>query len=225
MVMGQPYQQGQQWSPGAPTERPRRSRTGMWIAVVCAVLVVVVGVVAVLGGVLYLVSRDGGGGAGGGDPTDDAAVATYEGDYFTFDYPEGWVDLSDAEGFVGAGGLVEVADEEPGEELGDVPPNDLRVYMYSTTYGAQTECRAQAVWSGFNWDDAGDPQEQDPTTIGGEEMFVQRVTGTHQGQDAVSEMYCMDLGSNVVQIVAEHHGGAELGPELTAILDSWVWKE
>lgn len=228
--MGMPQGAGapQPWQGGptqpGPGEPPRRPRAGLWIGLACVLVVLVLGFLAVTGGVVYLATR------GGEDPaasptTDAVELATFEHDYFTFDYPAGWFDLSDAETLEGTGAVVQLGDEDIAPDAFDeFAPQSIVVYVYDSQYQAVGACRSQAVWNGFAWDEAEDPEELEPVTLGGTAVPAHRTLGTHDGQDAVAEMYCADAGTNLVQIVVETHGASELSPEVRALLETWTWQ-
>lgn len=242
--MGQPYQgqgqgQGQggpfegsrgPWSPTGPGGSPpaRRSRASTWIALACIFLVLVLGFLAITGGVLFLVLRDGDDRTGGdGDPTtDEAQEVLFEHEYFSFSYPAEWFSVDQSAAGEESGAVVKVTDEEiDPEDYEALAPNSLIVYVFDSDTHALVTCQAQAHFTGFAWESSGDPEELDPVTLGGQELPAHRTTGTHDGQDVVGEMYCADAGDQVVQIVAETHGATEFSPEIRAILDSWVWVE
>ncbi|WP_157975694.1 hypothetical protein [Brachybacterium sp. YJGR34] len=225
--MGQPYQ-GQGGSPGAswgppaqgPAEPPRRSRAGLWVALGCAGLVIVLLLVAVTGGIIHLATRDG----GSGTATTEPALAEHSEEYFALSYPSTWFRIEETSDDADAGQVLEIADEEiPPEEYDVYAPNSLTVYVFDGDLHAQAECEMGAIWLGTFWDVSEDPEALDPVTVGGEELVAWRVSGTHADQDAVSEIYCADIDGKVLQIVVETHGAAEISPALRTILDSWTW--
>lgn len=221
--MGQPYQgQFAQGQAGPPPEQipPRRSRTGIWIALGCAVLVIILLLLAVTGGVVYLATR------GGSTPEDPptAAMTQHDGEVFSVQYPATWSTPEITEDEKSAGLVLDVADAEIAEdEYDEFAPNSLAVYLFDSGLHAQKECEMQTVWAGSGWDEADEPTALDPVTLDGRELVAYRAAGTHDDQDAVTEMYCADVGSQVLQIVVETHGATELSPEIMAILDSWTW--
>lgn len=210
------------WAPAPP---PRR-RTGVWIAIACVLVVLVLGFLAVTGGVVYLVARGGGsGGADGGEDT-GAETAQIQHEYFSFSYPADWFDHSDGEVLRESDGVAEVADTDIDPDAYDQFATDqVTVYAYDGTLHAEAGCRQQAVWIGFGWEQSEDPEELDPVTLGGRELPAHRRLGTHDGQDVVAELYCADVGDDVVEVVAETHGATELSPEVREILASWTWAE
>lgn len=214
--MAQPYTTGTQPAPG-------RSRGGLWIALGCAVMLVVLLFLAATGGVVYLVVR--GGDSPEPSPTSPPVeTAEFSHDYFRFTYPADWYDLSGRAGVADAGGVVELADEQiDTDDYEALAHASIVVYAFDSDYRAAGTCRTQATWTGFAWDSAEEPQELDPVTIGGRELPAYRTLGTHGGEDVIGEMYCADVGENVVQIVVETRGATAVDPELQAILDSWEW--
>lgn len=221
--MGQPNQgqfaQGQVGSPLEPIP-PRRSRAGIWIALACAVLVVVVLLLAVTGGVVYLATR---GGSSQDDPT-AAAMTQHSGEVFSVQYPATWFVSESGEDAESAGLLLELGDVQIAEdEYDEFATNSLTVYLFDSTLHAQKECEMQSSWIGFGWDEVDEPTALDPVTLDGRELVAYRALGSHDDQDAAGEMYCADVGTQVMQIVVETHGATELSSEITAILDSWTW--
>lgn len=223
--MGQPNQ-GQfaqeHAGSGSPPEPipPRRSRAGIWIALGCAVLVVVVLLLAVTGGVVYLATR---GGSSQEDPT-AATMTQHAGAAFSVQYPKTWTTGEITDDKKDAGVVLEVADMKiENDEYDEFAPNSLIVYLFDAGLHAQKECEMQNSWIGYGWDEVDEPTALDPVDLDGRELIAYRAAGTHDDQDAVTEMYCADVGTQVMQIVVETHGATELSPEITAILDSWTW--
>lgn len=216
--MGHPYP-GQQ-------PPPPRSRTGLWIALACVLIVLVLVFLAVTGGVVYLVSRDRGAQPVPPETPSAAELVNVELEFFSFSYPATWFDLNASADPADAVGVAEIADEDIApDDLYNLPTNSVVVYLFDSDLHAVMTCRTQATWTGFGWDDAEDPEEIDPITLDGKELAAHRTRGTHEGQDVVGEMYCADVADDVVQIVVETHGATELSPEVQGILDSWVWTD
>lgn len=225
---GSPPQWGQQapqW--GAPTGHPAppgpgRSRT--WIVLGCAGLVVVLLLLAITGGVAVLLSRDRGSGE---ETTSAAEPVVFETGDFRVEYPADWETheiTSDEEGF---GKLLHLVDVKIPEEdaLDEFPPNSLEIYLYDSDVHAKTECELQAIWAGFLWDESGDQVALEDPQLGGRAVSGYTKSGTHDGQDAVTEGFCADVGDQIVQVVVETHGATEISPELREILASWTWVE
>lgn len=201
---------------------PKRSRTGFWLVLACVLVVLLLGFLAITGGVVYLVARGG----GGGDDTTTSAPApvTFEHEYFTFSYPADWFSIDLPANAGDSGEVVQVADEDiDPEDYEAFAADSVVVYVYDSDVHAKVSCQMQAVWTGFGGDSSEDPEELDPMTIDGKQLPRHRTVGTHEGKDVVGETYCADAGSQVVQIVAETHGATELSPEVRAIFDSWTW--
>lgn len=225
--MGQPDQgqfgqgqfaQGPAEGPVTP-EPPRRSRTGIWIALGCAVLLILLLLVAVTGGVIYLVSRGGGGESESTAPE----MAQYSGEYFTAEYPADWFEAEISEDSKDTGMVLDLRDEQI--EEGEIATNSLVVYVFDSDLHAKKECETQAAWIGFSWDEVEEPTAIDPITLDGKELPAHRALGTHDDQEAISEMYCADVGDQVLQILVETHGTTEVSPEIRSILDRWTWTE
>lgn len=203
---------------------PTRSRLGFWIGLACVLVVLVLGFLAVTGGVVFLATR-GDDGPAASPTTETVELATFEHDYFTFEHPASWFDLSDAETLEGSGAVIQLGDEDIDPEAFDeFADNSIVVYVFDSEYRAVGACRSQAVWNGFSWDEAEDPEELEPVTLGGKEVPAHRTLGSHDAQDAVAEMYCADAGTNLVQIVVETHGATELSPQIRALLETWTWQ-
>ena len=211
--------------PAGQGPAPERSRTGFWLVLACVLLVLLMGLLAVTGGVVYLVAR-GNGGPEGDATTSAPAPLTFEHEHFTFSYPADWFSIDMSATSADSGAVVKVADE-------DVDPADYEafaassviVYVFDSDVHAKVSCQMQATWTGFGWDSSEDPQELEPITIDGRELPRHRTAGTHQGKDVVGEMYCADAGTQVIQIVSETPGATELSPEVRALFDSWTWNE
>ncbi|MGO1259869.1 MAG: hypothetical protein ACTMII_13035 [Brachybacterium sp.] len=217
--MGHPY-------PGQRPSPQQRSRTGFWCALACVLTLLAIVFLAVTGGVVYLVSRDRGSPPGPTETASGPELVSFEHEFFSFAYPATWFDLNKSADPADAVGVAELADEDIApDDLYSFATNSITVYMFDSDLHAVMTCRTQATWTGFGWDEPGDPEELDPITLDGKELAAHRTTGTHDGQDAVGEMYCADVADDVVQIVVETHGATELSPEIRQILDSWVWTE
>lgn len=222
--MGQQPDQGQfgqgqfAQGPGTPDPTPpRRSRTGMWIALGCAVLLILLLLIAVTGGVIYLVGR------GGGSESSPPEMAQYSGEHFGLQYPADWVEDEITEEDKETGMVLDLRDEQV--EADEIATNSLAVYVFDSDLHAKAECDSQATWIGFTWDEVEDPTEIDPVTLDGKELPAYRALGTHDDREAISEMYCADVGNQVLQIMVESHGATEVSPEITAMLDSWIWTD
>lgn len=222
--MGQPSP-GQQPSPYPGQQPPpQRSRTGFWCALACVLTLLVIVFLAVTGGVVYLVSRDRGNSPGPTETSQAPELVTFEHEFFSFSYPATWFDLHESADAEETDGVAKVADEDIApDDLYNLAPHSVVVYMFDSDLHAVMTCRTQATWTGFGWDESGEPEEIDPITLDGKELPAHRTIGTHDGQDVVGEMYCADVADDVVQIVVETHGATELSPEIQNILDSWVW--
>ncbi|MFC7457300.1 hypothetical protein ACFQS2_08890 [Brachybacterium sp. GCM10030267] len=197
-------------------------RTGMWVMLGCAGLVIVLLLLAVTGGVIYLATqrRD----HGSGTETTAAQAQRLEEETFSLEYPAGWVagEVTSEEAETGL--LIQLRDEEIDEEDYEAyAGNSLDVYLFSSDLHAQAECQQQSAFLGFSWDETGDATEIDPVELDGQELVAYRATGTHEDQDVVSETYCADVGDQVMQIVVETYGSTEISPELRQILESWAW--
>ncbi|WP_157236046.1 hypothetical protein [Brachybacterium sp. P6-10-X1] len=197
---------------------PRRSRPGIWIALGCAVLLILLLLIAVTVGVVHLLTRDGG--EDGATAPETVQVSQ---EYFSLRYPAEWFEGEISEDSASSGMVLDLRDEQvEGEE---VATNSLVVYVFDATLHAKSECERQAIWIGYLWDEVGDPTTIDPITLDGKELPSHRALGTHDDREAVSEMYCADVGDQVLQILVETHGAAEVSPEIRAILDSWRWSD
>ncbi|MGY5764106.1 hypothetical protein ACXET9_02750 [Brachybacterium sp. DNPG3] len=220
---GQTWQQGQAGQYGGPPEPPRR-RTGLWITVGCALAVIVLLLLAVTGGIVYLVAgRDGDGGETGTETTPAGTVV--ESDGFTVVYPEGWSEGEREDYAIDAGQLVLLRSEAVLGEDDEAVRDSVTVYRYDSGLHAVAECRQQAIWIGFEFDygSTSDAEELEMTTIDGVDAAHHRVTGTRAGFDAVAETWCMDDGDDIVQISVESYGDTALSPEVEGIVESFTW--
>lgn len=199
---------------------PRRSRPGIWIALGCAVLVILLLLIAVTGGVIYLVTR------GGQDETTAPETAQYSGEHFSVQYPATWFSSEITADESEYGMVLEVADEEiPDDAYDEFATNSVVVYVFDADLHALKECESQSGFVGYGWDDPGPPETIESATLDGREVPGYRATGEHAGQEAVAEMYCADVGDLVLQVAVETHGSTELSPEVRTILDSWTWTD
>lgn len=201
---------------------PGRSRTGLWVALGCAGLVVVLLLLAVTAGVILLVSDRGGGQAA----TSTAPEAEpFEHELFTLEYPAHWenVELTAEDG--DAGMVLNLRTE--GRIVGDdeVLRDEFTAYVFTSDVHAVAECRLQANFLGMGWDDSADPEDVGPADVDGREAAHHRVTGTMAGVDASAETWCVDVGDQIVQISADAYETTELTEEIRSILDSWRWAD
>ena len=219
----------QQWGPGpgtgapgpgyAPAPPAPRRRWGIWVAVGCLALFPLPVLIATIGGVVYLVNRDG----GGSTTTTSAAptTATAEGSTFTIDYPSTWESASPDEISTDSGMEVDLRRTEgrtsdDTEEYGD----SVVVYQFDSDKQAVAECRFQSAFLGFDFDSSEDAQELEVTELAGRSAAHFRVVGTRGGKDAVTETWCLDVDGGVLQVVAETYGATELSAEEQEIVAS-----
>lgn len=219
----------QQWGPGpgtgapgpgyAPAPPAPRRRWGIWVAVGCLALFLVLVLIATIGGVVYLVNRDG----GGSTTTTSVAptMATAEGSTFTIDYPSTWESVELDPGAVDAGAFVDLRRlEGRTDDDGDVVADNVIVYQFDTGKQAVAECRFQSAFLGFEFDDDQDAEELEVTELAGQSAAHFRVVGTRAGRDAVAETWCLDVDGGVLQVVAETYGATELSAEEQEIVAS-----
>lgn len=219
-----PYAVGTGTGPTQPPGGGRR--TGLWIALGCVLLVLVLAFLAVTGGILLLVRR---GGESDPQPTGAAtapATVLLEQETFTLTRPADWHDYSE-DGFeADSDGIVLLSDVEYDPLAYDeVPTQSLTVYYYPSSAHAEASCRMSSIWIGFSFDEVDDAEKIDPVTVGGRELVAYRALGEHDEQDAVAEIYCADVGGDVMEIVVETVGSTEISPALREILASWEWTD
>lgn len=212
-----PYGPGQVTPP--PGGRTGR-RTGIWIALGCLALVVVLGFLAVTGGVIYLATQRGGG--DGEETTATAPACTVSEDLFRLECPAGW---EEGEPSPDSGMVLRLQGEARIVGEDEVVRDEFVVYRFSSDLHAVAECEQQAIWLGFDWDETGDPEALDPTELDGKDAAHHRITGSTAGVDAVEETWCIDVGDEVVQITAAAYGTTELTAQIQGILDSWTWAD
>lgn len=218
------YGGGPETGPNPPPGGGRR--TGLWIALGCVVLVLVLGFLAVTGGIVLLMRR-GGESAEQPAPTATAsATVVLERETFTLRRPADWQDYSEGGFDPDSDGIVLLSDVEY-EPLAydEVPTQSLTVYYYPSSAHAEASCRMNSIWIGFSFDEVDDAVKVDPVTLGGKELVTYRALGTHGGQDAVAEIYCADVNGDVMEIVVETVGSTEVSHQLREILASWEWKD
>lgn len=225
--MGQPMQGGAQGQSGPQVQGTRRPGPLLWFLGACLLTLVVLVVLGVGGGAMYVIGSRSGAVASDepADPTTPPPV-TFSHEAFSFSYPAEWADLTERANESGAGVVAQIAsaDVDP-TDLDENAADSITVYLFASEFHAVMTCRTQAIWTGFGWDESGDPEELEPVELGGRELPAHRTLGTHEGQDVVGEMYCADVGDEVVQIVVESHGGTELSPRMREVLDSWRWAD
>lgn len=217
-----PYAAGPGTGPGGPQGGGRR--TGLWVALGCVLLVLVLGFLAVTGGIVLLVRR---GGETVEPPTDTApATVVLEQERFTLTRPASWHDYSETGFDADSDGIVLLSDVEYDPLAYDeVPTQSLTVYDFPSDAHAEATCRMHAVWIGFSFDEVDDAVEVDPVAVGDRELVAYRAPGRHDGQDAVAEIYCADVDGDIIEIVVETVGSSEISPELREILASWEWAD
>lgn len=212
---GDPYGSvTQQSPPPSPTRGPRAP--WVLIGIGCLAFVIASALIAVVGGVVHLATRDSPG------PTEPAGPMLVEGTGYTLEVPLAWEQVPGDEFFPGAGG--DLALQGPEHRFDEAVVHDqVLVYRYDASLHAVAECRFQATFMGSDIDDTEDPEELEKGELGGEPAAHHRVQGTHGGEDAVEESWCVDVEDEVVAIYATNFGTSELSPETLAIVESVVW--
>lgn len=215
----------QHWGPtggpatGPVAPAPRRPGPGPLIAIGVLAFVLVAVLIAAVGGVVHLATRNSPG------PTEPAAPTVLEGTGYTLEAPSGWEQFSGGESFATYGG--DLAVRGPEHRIDDAVVHDeVLVYRYDISLHAVASCRFDAVFMGSDFDvDSGDPEELEEVELGGKPAAHHRVVGSLDGQDAVEELWCVDVGEDVVAIYATNYATGELTPETLAIVQSIVWTE
>lgn len=219
---GHPNGQGPQGHQGGypqPPAPPQGRRWGIWIAVGCLALLLVLLLIATIGGVVYLVGRDG-----PEDPpatTSAPATVTSTGTTFTLTHPDTWAEgerTPDTGMELNLRRTAGQEEDDDGMQHGD----NVTVYQFQSERQAVAECRWQAPFLGWGFDDHEDAEELDRTEVGGAPAAHHRVHGTWDGRPVVAETWCLDVDGGVLQIVAETYGAEEISSEEAQIVSSLV---
>lgn len=197
----------------SPTGQSVRSSARTWWIVggCCALVVILVLLTGIGGGMWVLMSRDR------DQPAPQPALATAKQDAFTFTYPEAWDSISHEPVDPQSGQLVLLSTPNG--------PDAIAVYQFQTENTAVNECRVQAPLLGLRFDESEDARELAPTTLGGRETFHHEGRGTLDGADVVVEEWCVEVGSEVLQLVGTSYGSHERSADVQTVLDSWRWTD
>lgn len=207
-------------APG-PAGNPARGRSARWwIGLGCVGMVLVLMALAVTGGVALLVVRSVGPGSTGAERT-APALTTFVDPAFSLAHPASWEQIEPGPEHVGAGTVVILREVGADEE---VPRDEVIVHRFRSDVHALVECTRQAHWIGLTWDRAEEPEDVGPSVLGGRELAHHRATGEHLGVAALGEMWCADVGDEILQITADSFAGAGRSADVELILSSWTWQ-
>lgn len=205
-------------TPGSPSPSGT-SRTPWMLLGACCVLLLLLSVLAGVIGVVLWRDRAGGGAAPG--PTTPAVeLATHSHEVFSLEHPAGWIVDAPDPAPSSSGLYVTVRDAEPADEFSSAP-RELAVFKGSLPgVHALVTCEMESARMGFGFDEQSDPSELPSRTVDGIELVGWEITGTADGQDAVEQLYCGDVGDDVLMFHLRTVGTTAMDPEVEAILDS-----
>lgn len=207
-------------APGGPAPSPAGpSRTPWMLLGACCVLLLLLAVLAGVVGVM-LWRNGSGGGAAPGPTTPAVELATHSHEVFSLEHPAGWIVDAPDPAPSSSGLYVTVRDAEPADVFSSAP-RELAVFKGSLPgVHALVTCEMESARMGFGFDEQSDPSELPSRTVDGIELVGWEITGTADGQDAVEQLYCGDVGDDVLMFHLRTVGAGTMDPEVVAILDS-----
>ena len=202
----------------AAPPQPSRRR-GPLLALVlggCGVFTLILVLALVVGGVLWL----GRSAEGPGSTTSDPALATHDAGPFTVEYPADWELEAEDPAPSSALHYMTLEDEAPEDALG-LAERSFSVYQGGTPgLHAKVTCEQESARMGWGFDSQEDPTELEGHTLEGEALPAWQITGVVDGQDAVQQLVCADVGEDVLLFHLTTVGSLEMAPEVEAILES-----
>jgi hypothetical protein len=241
----QPPSPPQAWGqPAAPYQQPKKSRTGLIVALAAIAVVVVVGIVI---GVIALSGDDGDPSAddettttettsdatGTTEPTETAATDTtpadlggpvITGDGYAYSVPDGWTNGTDDLQSQDGGGAID-SGALWGETFNDARANVL--VETATSFGQSDPEELKGDWiNNLQTSTGATPNPIDGVTIGGQpsvgvELIWENPNGITVHQVAYLAVYD-DMQYSIA--VTTREGDAEALDVYQEILDTWVWQ-
>lgn len=204
-------------------QQPGRSRAPLWFALACAGMVALLLLLAVTGGITYLIVRPA-----GEDSSPTAEEGTlFEHELFTLTVPSQWeiLEIEDDN----SGIVLDLQGEARMGESDEVVRPTASVFAFESSMGTAAQCELDTNSFGLVWGlvggSADDPVDVGPSELAGRETIHYQVTGEAAGFDALGEIMCIDIDGTTVTVSAEVYDQEAMPAEVTEMWASWEWTD